>query len=49
MSVFVDGLAVTQASRKARRNPFRPKPDVVSDEEKQVLAAWASFHGILGR
>lgn len=48
MSVFVDGLAVAKASTKARRNPFRPKPDVVSDEEKQILAAWASFYNMLG-
>jgi hypothetical protein len=48
MSVFVDALAVAKASTKARRNPFRPKPDVVSDEEKQILAAWASFYDMLG-
>ncbi len=48
MSVFVDGLAVARASGKTRRNPFRPKPDVVADEEKQILGAWASFYGMLG-
>lgn len=47
MSVFVDGLAVASVSGKGRRNPFRPKPDVVSDQEKGFLAAWASFYGML--
>jgi len=48
MSVFVDGLAVASASAgKRSRNPFRPKPDVVGDEEKQILGAWASFYDML--
>ena len=47
MSVFVDGLAVARASAKKRRHPFAPKPDMVADEEKQILTAWAGFYGML--